>query len=305
MEDMIIKTRSLTKVYKTEKAVNKVNLNIAKGDIYGLVGENGSGKSTILKMILGIANPSDGEVMIFGKTGDDLLKSRRKIGSIVESPSFYPYLSAKDNLEYYRIQRGIVENNIEEILKTVGLEDTGKKKFKSFSLGMKQRLGLGLALMIDPEILILDEPINGLDPTGIVELRKLLLRLNRERGTTILISSHILGELSQIGSRYGFINKGVLLKEISSKELEEECKEYLDIKVENVEKASVLLERQLKTLNYKVTEEGHIYLYDFIDRPEIVVEEFSREGLYIKSIETKGVDLENYYLDLIGGHRND
>lgn len=306
MNEIILRTNKLTKKYKNQKAADQVSITIKKGDIYGLIGENGSGKSTIIKMILGLVSPTSGEVEIFGETSEEALnKGRGSIGSIVESPVFYPYLSAYKNLEYYRIQKGIEDDKlIDEVLSLVGLVDVRNKKFKTFSLGMKQRLGLAFAIMINPEILILDEPINGLDPSGIVELRKILLRLNREKGVTIFLSSHILGELSQVASKYGFISKGKLLKEVRAEELNKECKSYLRIIVEDMDRALLVLESKLNTLDYKVTNEGEIQLFDYIDRPEIVSQVLGENEIYIRSLSEEGLSLEDYYMDLIGGDIN-
>ena len=219
MGDIILKTKQLTKKYGKNFAVNNVDLELKQGDIYGLVGKNGAGKTTILRMISGLSIPTSGELELFNETSKaGLNNSRARIGCMIETPSFFKYLSAKKNLEYYRLQRGVVEKEcVDEALKMVGLEDMGKKKFKNFSMGMKQRLGLALAIMINPDLLVLDEPTNGIDPTGIVELRELLLKLNRERNTTIIISSHILSELSQLANTYGFINNGEFMEQISAK----------------------------------------------------------------------------------------
>ena len=208
MAENVLELRSLTKRYGNNVAVNRADLSIAQGEIYGLVGLNGAGKTTIIRMISDQSLPTTGENVLFGTTAErPLSRMRARTGVMVETPSFYPYLSALDNLEYYRLQRGIPGKHVaEEALESVGLANTGKKKFKHFSLGMKQRLGLGLALMNRPDLLLLDEPINGLDPEGIVEFRNILLDLSRQRQTTILISSHILPELSNLATCYGFLS---------------------------------------------------------------------------------------------------
>ncbi len=306
MENVIIKTDNLTKVYKRQKAVDNVNIHLKQGDIYGLIGENGSGKSTILKMIIGMVNPTSGGVEIFN-SGDKkkLGDGRKRIGSVVETPSFFPYMSARENLDYYRIQKGIEDKKVvDEVLELIKLGELGKKKFKSFSLGMKQRLGIGLSLLSDPDILILDEPINGLDPEGIVDLRKLILRLNKEKGVTVLISSHILDELSQIATQYGFMKKGQLVREISKEELDRECRQMLKIKVNETELATTILERELKSLDYKVSNDGYIYLYDYINESETVVKILYENGIIIRSIVEEGMKLEDYYIDLVGGGKN-
>ncbi|BDR76877.1 ABC transporter ATP-binding protein [Clostridium tetani] len=306
MSDTVLKIKNITKKYHNHLAVNNVSMEINQGEIYGLIGKNGAGKTTLLRMICGLTIPSIGEISLFNETSQNgLNKSRRRTGSIIETPSFFPYLSAKKNLEYYRIQKGIAEKNcVDEIIKAVNLEDAGNKKFKNFSLGMKQRLGLALALMANPDLLILDEPINGLDPTGIVEFREILLKLNKERNTTIIISSHILGELSQMATMYGFINKGELVEQISSKELQEKCKRCLSIKVKNVEKATVIIEKELKCKNYIVLNDNEIRLHEHIDTPEIVAQALVCNGVMLCSMNQIGANLESYFINLIGGVHN-
>ncbi len=307
MVETVLKTKNITKKYNSHIAVNNVNIDVKQGDIYGLVGKNGAGKTTLLRTISGLIMPSNGEIEMFHETSKDgLNKARKRTGCIIETPSFFPYLSARKNLEYYRIQKGIVEKScVDDALKAVGLEDTGRKKFKNFSLGMKQRLGLAFAIMGSPDLLILDEPINGLDPTGIVEFRELLLKLNRERNITIIISSHILGELSQIATVYGFIHKGELVEQISSKELEEKCRSCLSIKVNDTGKATVIIENQLDCSKYEVLNNNEIRLYEYIDTPEIVSKALINGGVMVSSINQIGANLENYFIDLIGGVHND
>lgn len=306
MQETVLKTKDITKKYKDYLAVNNVNIDVKQGEIYGLVGKNGAGKTTLLRMISGLTMPSGGDIELFNEASNDgLNKSRMRTGCIIETPSFFPYLSATKNLEYYRIQKGIVDKkSVEDALKMVGLEDTGNKKFKNFSLGMKQRLGLAFAIMGSPDLLILDEPINGLDPTGIVEFRELLLKLNKEKNITIIISSHILGELSQLATNYGFIHNGYLLEQISSKELEGKCKRHLAIKVDNAEKATVIIEKQLETKKYEVLNDNQIRVYDYIDTPEIVTQALVINGVMVSSINQTGINLENYFIDLIGGNHN-
>ena len=274
MAENVLELRSLTKRYGNNVAVNRADLSIAQGEIYGLVGLNGAGKTTIIRMISAQTIPTAGEIVLFGATGERALsRMRARTGVMVETPSFYPYLSALDNLEYYRLQRGIPGKHVaEEALESVGLANTGKKKFKHFSLGMKQRLGLGLALMNRPDLLLLDEPINGLDPEGIVEFRNILLDLSRQRQTTILISSHILPELSNLATCYGFIDKGVMLEEISAKALREKCRACLELQVDDASKASLVLERTLGAQDYEVLPGNVIRLYGCLDRPEQVTQ---------------------------------
>ncbi len=306
MAENVLELRSLTKRYGNNVAVNRADLSIAQGEIYGLVGLNGAGKTTIIRMISAQTIPTAGEIVLFGATGERALsRMRARTGVMVETPSFYPYLSALDNLEYYRLQRGIPGKHVaEEALESVGLANTGKKKFKHFSLGMKQRLGLGLALMNRPDLLLLDEPINGLDPEGIVEFRNILLDLSRQRQTTILISSHILPELSNLATCYGFIDKGVMLEEISARALREKCRACLELQVDDASKASLVLERTLGAQDYEVLPGNVIRLYGCLDRPEQVTQALIQAGVSLRAAENKGANLEDYFLSLIGGVRH-
>ena len=306
MAENVLELRSLTKRYGNNVAVNRADLSIAQGEIYGLVGLNGAGKTTIIRMISAQTIPTAGEIVLFGATGERALsRMRARTGVMVETPSFYPYLSALDNLEYYSLQRGIPGKHVaEEALESVGLANTGKKKFKHFSLGMKQRLGLGLALMNRPDLLLLDEPINGLDPEGIVEFRNILLDLSRQRQTTILISSHILPELSNLATCYGFIDKGVMLEEISAKALREKCRACLELQVDDASKASLVLERTLGAQDYEVLPGNVIRLYGCLDRPEQVTQALIQAGVSLRAAENKGANLEDYFLSLIGGVRH-
>lgn len=304
--DIAVKTKNLTKNYGKHIAVNNVNMEVKQGEIYGLVGKNGAGKTTLMRMLTGLSIQAKDHIEMFNESSEaGLNKSRMRTGSIIETPSFFPYLSAKKNLEYYRIQRGIPEKNIvEDILKEVGLDQAGNKKFKNFSLGMKQRLGLALAIMASPDLLILDEPINGLDPSGIVEIREILSKLNKEKNVTIIISSHILSELAQLATTYGFIDKGEFIEQISAKELEEKCKSYLAVKVDNAEKASVIIEKELQCSKYDVLSGNVIRLYDHIDKPEILSESLIANGIKLYSLNQNSVNLEDYFINLIGGNKN-
>ncbi len=306
MKEIVIKTRNLTKKYKDSIVLNNVNLDIKRGEIYGLVGKNGAGKTTLIRMLSGLSFPTNGEIELFNGFGENgLNKARRRIGVIIETPCFFPYLSARKNLEYYKIQRGIDDEEVvKNTLKFIGLEDTGNKKFKNFSLGMKQRLGLGLAIMSNPDLLILDEPINGLDPAGIVEIREILLRLNKEKNVTIIISSHILSELEQLTTQYGFINKGELIEQISAKKLEEKLKSCIVIKVDNVEKATAIIENQLGCKDYEVLNDKNIRLMQLVDKPEMVAQALVMSGIKLYSLNQNGLNLEDYFMNLIGGNKN-
>ena len=306
MSENVLAARSLTKRYGGVTVVDQVDLTLPKGEIYGLVGRNGAGKTTIIRMVCAQTLPSGGEIELFGVTGErELQKARSRTGAMVEIPSFYPYLTAKENLEYYRRQRGIAGGHVvEDALQQVGLANTGRKKFKTFSLGMKQRLGLALALMDRPELLLLDEPINGLDPEGIVEFRNLLLELNRQYHTTILISSHILSELQNLATCYGFLDKGKMLEEVSAATLAEKCRDCLELKVDDAPRAAALLERQLGYRDFEVVAGGAIRLYEGLGEPEKVTRLLIEQGVSLAGMEHRGANLEDYFLNLIGGVRH-
>lgn len=307
VQEVILSTKNLTKKYKNFIALSNINLELKQGEIYGLVGKNGAGKTTLLRLISGQSYKTEGTISLFnGTTEEELNQGRKRVGTIIEAPSFYLNMTAEQNLEYYRIQRGIPGKEcVAEALEEVGLKDTGNKKFKSFSLGMKQRLGLALALMNKPEILLLDEPINGLDPFGIVEIRNLLLRLNQEKNITILISSHILTELSNLVTYYGFIDQGRMVKQLSGEELANECNKYLELKVDNVERMTALLETSLGCTSYRVTPDNVIHLTEYLDRPTVVSELAVKNGIGLISIMVKDINLENYFIQLVGGNENE
>ena len=247
--EYVLKTNALCKNYKNFKALNGLTMNVPKGAIYGFVGKNGAGKTTLIRLICGLQKPESGNYVLYGLKNSEkgILKARRRMGAVVETPSIYLELTAVDNLkEQYRILGIPSYDSIPDLLKLVGLENTGKKKAKNFSLGMKQRLGIAVALAGDPDFLVLDEPVNGLDPQGIIEMRELILKLNREYQITVLISSHILDELSRLATHYGFIDNGRMVKEISAEELEESCRKCVRIEVTNV-KALVRVLDEMKT----------------------------------------------------------
>ena len=292
MSEAILQTQELTRRYGHTLALDRASITVEKGQIFGLVGRNGAGKTTLIRLISGQSIPTSGQISLFGQTSDSGLNRARS-------------LTARQNLEYYRIQRGIPGKNcVDEALELVNLTDTGKKKFKTFSLGMKQRLGLALALMNQPEFLLLDEPINGLDPEGIVEFRELLLRLNRERQTTILISSHILSELSALATHFGFIEKGKVLETISGANLREKCRECLELTVDDAPRAARVLEQQLGTRDYEVLPGNQLRVYAFLDAPQTVNRTLLEQGVGLISTQQKDSNLEDYFLNLIGGRHH-
>ena len=305
MSEIVLATHGLTRAYGQSRALDNVSITVEKGEIYGLVGRNGAGKTTLMRLVTGQSAPTAGSVELFGQTGRELARARSRTGAMIETPSFAPFLTARENLEYYRIQRGIPgKGAVDEVLEAVDLRDTGKKKFKTFSLGMKQRLGLALALMNHPDFLILDEPINGLDPEGVAEFRALLRRLNQERQTTILISSHILTELSSVATCYGFVERGKLLEEISAQTLHEKCRTCLRLTVDDAPRAAMILQTRLGTDKFEVLPGNVIELYDCLDRPQAVSGALSAGGVALLGMEQKVADLEAYFLNLIGGGRN-
>jgi ABC-2 type transport system ATP-binding protein len=302
MNKNILQTRNITKRYGKLAAADNISMSIRQGDIYGLIGRNGAGKTTLMRMICALTFADSGELELFGQTTESgLNQARRRMGSVVEMPALYPNLTAKQNLEYYRILRGIPDKkSVEDALKAVNLTDTGKKKFKNFSLGMKQRLGLALALLNNPDFIILDEPINGLDPMGIVEMREMIKTLNTERGITFMISSHILSELSLIANRYGIINNGKLIKELTDEQLREQCQRCLSLKVDNTAKASAVLETVLNTTKFKVVGENEIRLYDYYDNTSEVTFQLNKNDIRVSGLSEIGDNLEDYFVSLIG-----
>lgn len=261
----------------------------------------------MIRLITGLSFPTSGELYLFGQTGEKELQGQRKrIGCMVETPALYPNMTAYQNLEIQRIQRGIPDKKvIEDTLELVGLKHTGKKKAKDFSLGMKQRLGIALALINDPEFLILDEPVNGLDPVGIVEIRELIKRLNKEKGMTILISSHILEELYQTADHYIIISNGKILESLTQEELNEKCKKHIAINVDDVSIAATILEKELHTNNYQIMPDKTIRLYDYLDDIKSVSIALSRNNLIITGISLAGDSLEDYFIRRIGGGKCD
>ncbi len=305
MREIIFKTTDLSKRYQTGFALKGVEMQINRGDIYGFVGENGAGKTTLIRLMMGLAKKTSGEMELFGTSEEAAhIKNRARMGCIVEGPAIYPNMTAVENLKVHSMYLGIPDQKrIQEVLEVVKLTNTGKKKVKNFSLGMKQRLGIAIALLGEPEFLVLDEPINGLDPTSIVELRELLKKLNKEQNITILISSHILGELYQLATCYGFISNGKIVEQISLVELDKKCKKHIYLQVDNAAKAVSILETKLNTTEFSVTSNDTIKLYEFLDDTAKVARELALGGVSVSEISTKGDDLESYYMGLIGGNK--
>ena len=300
MNEIILKTNNLSKSYKNFTAINQVNIQINKGDIYGLIGRNGAGKTTLMKIITTLTNKTNGEFELFNHKDNDLTQTKRRIGCLIENPAFFSNLSAYDNLKYYAIQKGITDNNqIIQSLKLVGLEDTKNKKFKNFSLGMKQRLGIAFAILDNPDFIILDEPINGLDPIGISDLRDTFKRLNEEKNITILISSHILSELYLLATRFCILEQGHVIKELTKEELDTECSKCIVIKTDDTKKATVILEKELNTTNYQVVNNEEIRLYDYLEQSQKINKVLVKNEVNIKQIQETGISLEDYFKSLI------
>lgn len=299
----IIKTKNLTKIYGNQKSVDNLSITVNKGEIYGFLGRNGAGKTTTIRMLLGLIKPTYGEIEIFG---ENLFANQkeilRRIGSIVEIPGFYENLTARENLLINAKILGIYKKNaIEEVLEIVGLQNETKKLVAKYSLGMKQRLGIARALLHYPELLILDEPTNGLDPIGIKEMRKLIKSLAEERQITILISSHILSEIEQLADKMGIIHEGKLLEEISFEQLRKRNRQYMEFQVSNDNKASIILEEHLQIYDYEVHEDGHIRIFSHLGQQGMINKWFVQNEIEVLKISESEDKLEDYFTKLVGG----
>lgn len=298
--EYILKTNALKKNYKNYKALNGLTMKVPKGAIYGFVGKNGAGKTTLIRLICGLQEPTEGEYTLYGigNQQKEIAKSRRRMGAVVETPSIYLELTAEENLkQQYRILGLPSFEGINKLLKLVGLETTGKKKVKNFSLGMRQRLGIAIALAGDPDFLVLDEPINGLDPQGIVEIRELILKLNQEYRITVLISSHILDELARLATHFGFIDKGQIVKEISAKELEAACRKCIRLTVSDVKILSRVLDEL--GLEYTILSNREADVFGEVSVTKLTMS-LSKANCEVLSMHERDESLENYYINLVG-----
>ena len=297
----LITTNELCKSYSKKLVIDHVNMHIPESSIYGFVGENGSGKTTIMRLLTGLAEPTSGSYELFGLKNNDprIFEKRKNISAIVETTSLVPTLTAKQNIRYYELYTGITltEADRDALLSKVHLENVNNKKVRNFSLGMRQRLGIALALVNNPKLMFLDEPMNGLDPEGIAELRDLLIELNQKDGITVLISSHILSELEKIASCYGFISHGKLIEEITAQELKERCRKSLMVKVDNIEKAEKVI-KELGSLDYKVSPNGEIKIYDNLKIKDVMAG-LDAAGINLLGINSSEESVEEYYLNLI------
>lgn len=302
--EYVLKTNALSKKYGDFRALNGLSMNIPKGAIYGFVGKNGAGKTTLIRLICGLQEPTSGEYTLYGRknTNKEIVKSRRRMGAVVETPSIYLGMTAEDNLkQQYQILGLPSFDGLTDILKSVGLENIGKKKAKNFSLGMRQRLGIAIALVGDPDFLVLDEPANGLDPQGIIEIRELILKLNREHQITVLISSHILDELSKFATHYGFIDRGCIVKEISAAELDVAFRKCMRIEVTSTKTLVGVLDRM--KIDYKILGDTQADIYEKINISELTLA-LAKENCEVIAVQEHNESLESYYLSIVGGKKN-
>ena len=303
--DYVLKTNNICKQYRNYKALNGLTMNVPKGSIYGFVGRNGAGKTTLIRMICGIQFPTSGGFELYGVNNSDnkISEIRRRIGAVVETPSVITYLTARENLEIQYDIMGLPDySDIDQLLELVGLNNTGSKLVKNFSLGMRQRLGIAVSLCGSPDFLVLDEPINGLDPQGIIEMRELILKLNREKNITILISSHILDELSKIATHYGFINNGQIVREMSAEELQNECRKCIRIKVTDTSVLTRVLDEM--GMDYKVIDKENADIYGSPDITDLALSLWEEKCRIITASE-HDEDLEGFFISLVGGGSNE
>lgn len=302
--EYIVETRNLTKIYGKQKALDNATIHIKRGEIYGIIGKNGAGKTTLLKLLSNIANPTSGEFTFLGSTPTEARKSGFRVGTLIEDPGLYYNMDAYKNLIIKCKALGITDKNEpQRLLDLVGLSDVGKKKVGKFSMGMKQRLGMALAFMGNPDLVILDEPINGLDPEGIIGIREMLTGICKEQGTTIVISSHILEELSKVATSYAIINHGCVLDEIDSDELMHKCEQKTKLKTTDCKKTTTVLETH-GIKNYTVLEEGTIEIFDSSDKLQDISLLLATQNIAVLQLSENSESLEEYYVRLVGGEEN-
>lgn len=306
MENVILQTKNIVKSYRHFKALDDISITLKAGHIYGFIGENGAGKTTLMRILTGLSFPTNGTYSLFGKESKGQMKDiRRRMGSTIEEPTLYPEFSAYRNLELQRVLLGNPDKSIcDELLKLLDLYDVRDKKVREFSMGMKQRLGVALALVGKPELLILDEPVNGLDPKNISALRALLKRLNEERGITMLISSHILNELYLLATDYIIIHRGKIIEILSHEELEAKCENYVKVCTDELPECVTVIEKELKIFDYKVIDDRTLHIYAFTDEPQKISQVFTRNGIVVGELSVCGQSLEEYFLSVTGGGRD-
>lgn len=302
MSETILKATNVSKIYGKHKALDKVSIEIKRGVIYGLIGENGAGKSTFMRVVMGLITMNEGEIELFGESSaKGLQRVRRKMGQSIETPALYPELTARENLRVQAANGGVSEREIDDLLQLMNLGHTGRKKAKNFSLGMRQRLAIASTLMTNPEFLILDEPTNGLDPSGMVEMREIIQRLVTERGITVLLSSHLLDELSQIATHYGILHEGKLINELSREELARETRQYIELETTEVEKAVAVLD-ELGIKDYEVINRTEMNIYERLDDVAAINRSLVLADVNVSRIGTTRQKLEDYFLQLTGGN---
>ncbi|MBR1823428.1 MAG: ATP-binding cassette domain-containing protein [Ruminococcus sp.] len=301
MAEAVILMNNISKVYKKNAVVKNFSLDVKKGSICGLIGPNGAGKTTIMKILAGLIFQSEGGLSFYGSS-DDLDSNRKRMSFMIEAPIVDHQMTAYENLNYIRYVRGYPdEKRIDEVLDIVGLSNAGKKKAAKFSLGMRQRLGIAMALLTKPEILVLDEPVNGLDPEGIVEVRRILQRLSYEQNTTILISSHLLSELSEMCTDFSIISSGRLVENLSAEELDKRCRNHIVVRTNDIDRTAAVLEDKLSIRSYKAVHGGIIEIYEQLDNIEKISKTITDSGLIITKLNEEGKKLEDYYLEKVGG----
>lgn len=303
--EYVLKTNELRKTYGHFNALNGLTMNVPKGSIYGFIGKNGAGKTTLMRLICGLQEPTGGEYSLYGveNAASGIAAARRRMGAVVETPSIYLDMTARDNiLQQYRILGIPSDDGSAELLELVGLHDTGKKKARNFSLGMRQRLGIAVALAGSPDFLALDEPINGLDPQGIVEMRELILKLNREKGITVLISSHILDELSRLATHYGFIESGRMVREMSAEELEKTCRKSIHLRVSDPKALSMVLDDM--NVEYSLLNNAEADIFAELEATELILR-LHEAGCTVFTMSRQDESLEGFFMELVGGARND
>lgn len=307
MNNVVLETKDLSKRYKSQTALSHVNLCLKRGRIYGLIGKNGAGKTTLMRMIAGLGFPTEGSIVLFGKDNrNELEEAGKRIGSLIEAPGMVVGMSAKENMHLQCLMEGLPNYEVEdELLELVGLKDVGKKKVRNFSLGMKQRLGIAIALIGNPELLMLDEPINGLDPSGVIEIRNLLKNLSKNESKTILISSHNLPELYQVATDYIIIHEGEVREVLTHEELDERCKCYISLESTNVNQLAAVLENQLHTVNFKVMPDNSVRLFDLLEERERLAQVLYENGVVVTKLTIFEANLEDYFMNVIGGAKHD
>lgn len=306
MENVILQTRNIVKSYRRFKALDDISITLKAGHVYGFIGENGAGKTTLMRILTGLSFPTSGTYSLFGRENQRQMQDvRRRIGSTIEEPTLYPEFSAYRNLELQRVLLGNPDKLVcDELLKLLDLYNVRDQKVIELSMGMKQRLGLALALVGKPQLLILDEPVNGLDPKNISALRMLLKKLNEERGITMLISSHILNELYLLATDYIIIHKGKIIDTLSHEELESKCENYVKVCTDELPQCMTVIEKELKIFDYKVMDDHTLHIYAFTDEPQVISQVLTRNGIVVRELSVCGQSLEEYFLSVTGGRRD-